>query len=93
MIERVSRYYDGPLAQINHKSTGQPTIAVFRKFKEEIQTRYYEYTWKDGDTLGFFADKYLGGSKYWWEIMELNPDITDPFNIAPGTKVYIPYGY
>lgn len=93
MIERVSRYYDGPLAQVNHKYTNQPTIAVFRKFKDSIETKYYEYTWVEGDTFGYFANKHLGGAKYWWEILDINPNITDPFAIEPGTKIYIPYGY
>lgn len=93
MIERESRYFDGPLAQIRHKSTNQPTITVFRKFKDQIETTYIEYTWVEGDNFGTFAEKYLGGSKYWWEILDVNPSITDPFSIAPGTRIYIPYGY
>lgn len=93
MIERVSRYYDGPLAQLNHKYSGAPTIAVFRKFKDEIETTYVEYTWTEGDNYGEFAEKHLGGAKYWWEILDVNPTITDPLSIAPGTRIYIPYGY
>ena len=92
MIERVSRYYDGPLAQPTHKYTGEPTIAVFRAFPESISASYSEYVWKEGDTLGAFAEKYLGGSKYWWEIMEINHEITDPFGILPGTVIRVPRG-
>jgi nucleoid-associated protein YgaU len=91
MIERVSRYYDGPLAQIKYKYTSNYTISVFRKFSKEKKVDYIEYTWVDGDSLGQLADYFIGGSKYWWEIMEINPEISDPFKITPGTIIRIPY--
>ena len=93
MIERVSRYYDGPLAQPLHKYSEQPTIAVFRKFPESSTVRYTEYTWVEGDSFSSLAEKYLGGAKFWWEILEIHPTITDPFNIAPGTVIKVPSGY
>lgn len=92
MIENVSRYYDGPLTQIKHKYTGVYTIGVFRKFPSSKTVKYIEYTWVYGDSLGALAEQFGDGSKYWWEIMEINPDITDPFKIEPGTIIRIPYG-
>jgi len=92
MIERVSRYYDGPLAQIKQKYTGNYTIAVYRRFPEARSVKFVEYTWVDGDSFGALAKVYLGNSKYWWEILEINPEIIDPINIAPGTVIRIPYG-
>lgn len=91
MIERVSRYYDGPLAQIKHKYTGEYTITVFRNFSEKKKIKYIEYTWVYGDSLGQLANTYIGDAKYWWEIMEINPEISNPLNIAPGTVIRIPY--
>ena len=91
-IERVSRYYDGALVQSPNKYTGAYEISVFRKFPKSIQVKYVSYTWVDGDSLGQIAKNYNIGSKYWWEIMEINPEILDPFNIAPGTVLRIPYG-
>jgi hypothetical protein len=32
------------------------------------------------------------GVKYWWEIMEINPEIFDPFEITEGTILRVPYG-
>lgn len=93
MIERTSRYFDGPLAQPKAKYTGTPTIAVFRKFSPTITTLYGHYIWVEGDTYGALAEKYLGGAKYWWEILEINPTLTDPFAIEPGTSIRVPYGY
>ena len=92
MIERVSRYYDGPLLQTKHKYTGQYVISVFRAFPQSKELRYILYTWKDGDTLARLSEEYGVGAKYWWEIMEINPEILDPFDIAPGTVLRVPYG-
>jgi nucleoid-associated protein YgaU len=92
MIERVSRYYDGTLAQLAYEHAGSYTITVYREFPTQTKRSYIQYTWKDGDSLGQIADRYLGGSKYWWEIMEINPEITDPFNITPATIIRVPYG-
>lgn len=92
MIERVSRYYDGPLAQLRKKNSLKAyTIAVFRKFTENKKSSYIDYVWVDGDSLGRLSEIYLGNSKYWWEIMEINPEIADPFSITPGTTIRIPY--
>jgi len=92
MIERVSRYYNGPLAQTVDKTTGQYVISVFRKFPTSKVVRYIMYTWKDGDNLSTIAEHYGSGAKYWWEIMEINPEILDPFYIKPGTVLRVPYG-
>jgi len=92
MIERVSRYYDGPLAQTQHKYTDQYIISVFRKFPDSQAINYISYTWKDGDSLPKLSEYYGVGAKYWWEIMDINPEISDPFNILPGTVLRVPYG-
>jgi LysM repeat protein len=92
MIERVSRYYDGPVAQTKNKSTGQYNISVFRAFPKSKSTNFIDYTWKDGDTLSLVAENFGVGAKYWWEIMDINPTIMDPMDILPGTVIRIPYG-
>jgi LysM repeat protein len=92
MIERVSRYYDGPLAQTQHKYTDQYIISVFRKFPTSKEVSYINYTWKEGDSLSRISENFGVGAKYWWEIMEINPEIIDPFDITPGTVLRVPYG-
>ena len=87
MIERVSRYYDGPLAQPKHKYTGLPTIAVYRKFPESITVPYVMYIWKDGDSYGALAETYLGGAKYWWKILEPAPLINGGLISKPYIKL------
>ncbi len=90
MIERVSRYYTGPLAQTPNKYTGAYEISVFRDFPVNQTVTFTSYTWVEGDSLGYLADVYVTDPRYWWEIMDINPEITDPFNIPPGTVLRIP---
>jgi len=52
---------------------------------------FYTYEWKQGDRLDNLANKYLGNSQFWWKIMDINPEIVDPFNMEPGTLIRIPY--
>jgi LysM repeat protein len=92
MIERVSRYYDGTLAQTPNKYTGDYEISVFRNFPSTKTVKYITYIWKDGDTLSALANQYGSGVNYWWEIMDINPQIADPFSITPGTLILVPYG-
>jgi hypothetical protein len=92
MIERVSRYYDGPLSQTAHKYTGNPAVSVYRAFPTSKKIRYIEYAWAEGDSIAILAEAYGLGAKYWWEIMEINPEIDDPFNIPSGTTIRVPYG-
>jgi nucleoid-associated protein YgaU len=92
MIERVSRYYTGPLAQTPNKYTGIYEISVFREFPTTQLNNFVSYIWKDGDSLGQIANQYLNDPKYWWEIADINPDLSDVFNIAPGTVIRIPNG-
>jgi hypothetical protein len=92
MIERTSRYYDGPLAQTQNKYTGKYEISVFRKFPDTQEVTFFTYMWVEGDTLSKLASTYLGNPKYWWEIVDINPNITDPFNITPGTILKVPNG-
>jgi hypothetical protein len=91
-IERVSRYYNGNLTQTPNKTTGTSEISVFRKFPQNVSVNYVLYTWIEGDNLGEIAKRYNLGEKYWWEILDINPEILDPFTIAPATQLRIPYG-
>lgn len=90
-ISRLSRYYEGKLAQIYNENTKQYDIAVFKSEAEEISASFINYTWKYGDSLAVLSYKYLGIAEYWWKIMEINPEITDPFSIEPGTVIRVPY--
>lgn len=92
MIERVSRYYDGSLTQTVDKYTGEYIISVFRNFPDNKNINYITYTWKNGDSLSSLSEVFGVGVKYWWEILEINPEIFDPFEITEGTILRVPYG-
>ena len=91
-IERVSRYNDGALAQVLYEHTNTYQITVFRTWPQQVTATFKEYTWVYGDNLAALAERYCGGAKYWWEIMDLNPEITHPLNINPGDVIRVPYG-
>jgi len=89
-IERVSRYNDGVLAQIKYEHGNTYAITVFRSWPDEITKSYIDYTWKDGDSWGNLGYQYCGGAKYWWEILDINPEISDPLEVKPGDVIRIP---
>jgi nucleoid-associated protein YgaU len=90
-ISRISRYFDGPLAQVQNKTTDAYDIAVFRKFPAKYTATYIEHTWEEGDTLAGLAAKYLNNPELWWRIMEINAEVADPFSFLPGDIVRVPY--
>jgi nucleoid-associated protein YgaU len=65
---------------------------VYRKFPGSVAISYTDYTWVDGDRIDFLSAVYLKNSFSWWQIMDINPEIIDPFNIRPGTVIRIPRG-
>lgn len=89
-VSKDSRYIDGPAQQIKNKTTGLYTWAVYRTFAGSVLIKYIDYTWVYGDRIDYLAAVYLGDSKLWWKIMDINPTLDDPFNIQPGTKIRIP---
>lgn len=87
MIYTYSRYYDGTLAQ----EPDENIIAVARNFPSQVSVRLFAYVWKDGDRVDALSTKYLGDPSAWWRIMDINPEITDPWNIPVGSVVRVPY--
>lgn len=85
MIYTNSRYYSGPLSQIEN------TISVGRKFPESQTLRVFSYTWKQNDRLDQIAAFFLKDPEAWWKILDLNPQLKDCTNIAVGTTIRVPY--
>jgi hypothetical protein len=40
--------------------------------------------------MDYLAQVYLGSSILWWKIMDVNPTLENPYDIAPGTVIRIP---
>jgi hypothetical protein len=87
---RGSRYYTAIPQQIPHKTTEEYTTAIYRVFPGSVTIRYIDYTWVEGDSIDFLAAAFLGSSRLWWQIMDINPTIPNPFEIEAGTIIRIP---
>lgn len=91
MILNTSRYANGYAGQIKDiHSPERPSTYIYRKFDVDTQVEYYTYTFKDGDRLDLLASLILGFPEFWHKILDINPEISDGFAIAPGTVIRIP---
>jgi nucleoid-associated protein YgaU len=91
MIYVDSRYYDGDLRRNVDARSGRAELGVHRVFPELAASVFY-YTWVAGDRPDLVSTKVYGDGDLWWRIMDFNPEILDPFVIAPGTVIRIPNG-
>lgn len=89
MIFLDSRYADGKLFKARDARNQKYQVSVFRVFPTDLAS-YFIYEWVETDRIDNVAHRFLGSSNLWWRIMDFNPDIIDPFNIAPGTQIRIP---
>lgn len=86
-----SRYATGTLFRAKDARTNSYVPTVFRVWPNYgKKTFFYEVT--EVDRMENLAVKFLGNPAFWWKIMDLNPEVLDPFNVAPGTLLRIPYG-
>jgi nucleoid-associated protein YgaU len=84
-----SRYADGPLFKARDARTGNHIATVFREWPSYIGS-FYTYEVTEIDRIENLAVKFLGNSELWWQIMDVNPEILNPFEIPPGTEIRIP---
>jgi nucleoid-associated protein YgaU len=90
MIYADSRYATGIIYAAQDARTGRYANSVRRVFPTKT-TAFITYTWKANDRLDIIANEFLGTPAYWWKIMDVNPELVDPMNIATGTAVRIPH--
>jgi hypothetical protein len=91
MIFSDSRYADGKVIKAADSRTGKSQIAVLRVYPS-LSADFYYYTWVEGDRIDTVTYQLTGVTENWWSVMDYNPEILDPNNIAPGTVVRIPRG-
>ena len=91
MIYLDSRYADGTVFKAfdSRVIKQEYQLTVFRKWPT-YKTNFFIYVWNEMDRIDNVANKFLGDSQMWWQIMDINQEIIDPFDIAPGTQVRIP---
>ncbi len=89
MIFLDSRYAEGRIFKAYNPTKDSYELTVFREYPESVSEVIF-YEWVDSDRIDLIASKYFGDAEYWWKIMDFNPEITNPFEITPGTIIRIP---
>lgn len=89
MIFTDSRYADGIFLKAYDSRLSQYSDSVYRSFPN-ITEDYYYYVWVDKDRIDVIAHNLLGNADFWSKIMDVNPEIADPFTIPAGTTIRIP---
>lgn len=91
MIFSNSRYADGNIFKSYDSRTSKYGVSVIRQFPEESATFFY-YTWAERDRIDSVANRFFNDSSMWWQIMDVNPEVQNPFDIPVGTVLRIPRG-
>lgn len=89
MIFSDSRYVDGVLSKPYRKFSNTYEQTVYRTWPS-YNIDFFYHTFTEVDRVEELASTYLGSPDLWWRIMDVNPDILNPFNIVPGTQLRIP---
>jgi nucleoid-associated protein YgaU len=84
-----SRYANGPLFKARDARKDVTVATVFRAWPTYI-SKFVLYEVTEVDRIENIAVKFLGNSELWWQIMDLNPEVLNPFEITPGTLLRIP---
>jgi nucleoid-associated protein YgaU len=89
MIYSDSRYIDGDLPVVYREYTKSHEQAVYRTWPSYV-VDYSLYTVNEIDRIQGIANQFLGDPELWWRIMDVNPEILNPFQIPAGTTIRIP---
>lgn len=89
MIFYDSRYANGKVFKAHDARKNNYSVTVLREFDDIVKNFMY-YTWVERDRIDMIAHTFLGRADYWWKIMDMNPEILDPFTIPVGTVIRIP---
>lgn len=89
MITSDSRYANSTVFLAYNAKNQQYDVTAMRVFPQ-LSTEFFWYTWRSSDRIDQLAQDLLGDGNSWWKIMDINPDVLNPFNIAPGTQIRVP---
>lgn len=92
MLLRTSRYADPTTTNdiMLVDQNGNQVRTLFRRPNWSGTFDFVYYVWREGDRIDRIAQRFLGDPTMYWKIMDLNPEILNPGQIAPGTNVRIP---
>lgn len=67
------------------------TYAILRDINlSEREVPHGNIVWTQGDRIDYLAQIHLGSVHLWYRIMDMNPHVSDPNHIAPGTLLRVP---
>ena len=89
MIYLDSRYADATVFTAWDSRKSQYNLTCFRNFPRYRQN-FFMYEYVEKDRLDVLAHKFLNNPGLWHEILDINPEIINPNEIAPGTLLRIP---
>jgi hypothetical protein len=89
VIYADSRYARGIFFKAYNLKNKTYSLTVLRRFPVD-QSNFYYYVWRERDRVENVAARLLGDANLWWRIMDYNPEVIDPINIAAGTPIRIP---
>jgi len=89
MIYLGSRYAKSATTYGTSLSDDTQHLTVYRNWPNVTGEFFWHY-WTKHDHLDQVAKRFLDDPERWWEIMDINPEITHPALIAIGTPVRIP---
>jgi hypothetical protein len=84
-----SRYADGALFMAQEPKSGDYMLSIFRTFPT-YNIAYYWYEITENDRIENIANNTLGNPNLWWQIMDINPEVLNPFDLSPGLQLRIP---
>lgn len=90
MIYLDSRYADGTIFIAQEPKSEDYMLTVFRQFPS-YSTSYYWYEVTENDRIENIAAKTIGNPYLWWQIMDINPEVLNPFELLPGMQLRIPH--
>jgi hypothetical protein len=89
-IVNGSRYQESVVDYFRKVEYGTTYPIVFYKFDSLTNISFFTHTYSQGETMQGLSQKYFRRPDLWWTIAEYNPEITDFFNLTPGTVLRIP---
>jgi hypothetical protein len=90
VIYSDSRYSDATLVKSYNNATSSWEVTAFRTFPV-TRASYFLYTWEENDRIDLISKKFLGTAALWWKVMDFNPEVPNPFNVAVGTQIRVPH--
>lgn len=89
-LYRTSRYADQNSRDVMLiRDNGTQTRTIYRRPPARTAGNGF-YIWRSGDRIDRVASWALGDPQLAWRILDVNPEVLNAHNIAPGTRIRLP---